>query len=399
MRTVEPEQAPGEGASAGDASNASTASGSVLGDAQSIGPQDHVAVAMEAALAIIKAETSEELLDEVVRRALALIGAEHGMGRLDAGQDLAEPTVRQAGELAAKRTIDAAGAPGQVLSVPLLAPDGRALGSIELSGKAGGFAPDDARLLAQLAGFASTALGNLRLYHAMAEAQAQREAFFGILSHELRTPITTIYGGTRMLVQADGRLSHDARREVQLDIATDAERLYRLIEDLLVLTRSEHGSLDVAPEPVLLQRLLPRVLESERQRWPAVRFRSELPPALPAVVGEETYVEQIVRNLLNNAGKYAGTSGEVLLTVEAEPTEVILRVLDEGPGLGDQSPDQLFELFYRAEEATRRASGAGIGLYACRELVRAMGGRIWARPRAVRGAEFGFALRIFDEET
>jgi signal transduction histidine kinase len=201
-----------------------------------------------------------------------------------------------------------------------------------------------------------------------------------------------------MLVQADGRLSHDAQREVQADIAADAERLYRLVEDLLVLTRSEHGSLEIAPEPVLLQRLLPRVVDSERSRWPTVTFRVDLPPGIPPVVGEETYVEQVVRNLLSNAGKYGGAQGRVTLTVAVVEDFVEIRVLDEGPGLGDEDPDSLFQLFYRADSAVRRASGAGIGLYACRELVTALGGRIWARSRPGGGAEFGFALRIFVDE-
>lgn len=351
---------------------------------------------MEAALAIISATTPQALLDEVARRATALTGAARSVARVAPGS-----TWRDGVEAQARAgDADAAAREGQPLVVPLRDRHGRAVGSVEVvAPTAERFSPDAERLLVQLVAFASTALENMRLLQAMAEAQAQREAFFGILSHELRTPITTIYGGTRMLVAADGRLSHDARREVQADIAADAERLYRLIEDLLVLTRSEHGSLDIAPEPVLLQRLLPRVLESERARWPGVRFRLELPPGAPPVVGEETYVEQVVRNLLNNAGKYGGARGEVILRATVTPEHVEIRVLDEGPGFGDEDPDGLFRLFYRAEAAIRRASGAGIGLYACRELVTAMGGRIWARSRPEGGAEFGFALRIFEEDS
>lgn len=347
---------------------------------------------MEAVSAIVAATTPQALLHEVTRSAVALTEAPYAVGRV-------APAPTWPSGIEARAGLDDDPNAGPPFVIPLVGREERTAGSIEVGHPASGrFAPDATQLLVQLATFAGTALENMRLYQAMAEAQAQREAFFGILSHELRTPITTIYGGTRMLVQADGRLSHDARREVQADIAADAERLYRLIEDLLVLTRSEHGSLEIAPEPVLLQRLLPRVLDSERARWPGVRFSLELVPGAPPVVGEETYVEQVVRNLLNNAGKYGGARGEVLLRVTFVDDHVEIRVLDEGPGLGTEDPEGLFRLFYRAETAIRRASGAGIGLYACRELVTAMGGRIWASTRPEGGAEFGFALRIFDEE-
>lgn len=347
---------------------------------------------MEAVSSIVAATTPQSLLEEVTSCAVALTEAPFAVARVAPG-----PTWRSGIE--AHAGDEGAPSGSETFAIPLVDREERTIGAIEVAQPpAGSLSPDESQLLLQLGAFAATALENMRLYHAMAEAQAQREAFFGILSHELRTPITTIYGGTRMLVQADGRLSHDARREVQADIAADAERLYRLIEDLLVLTRSEHGSLEIAPEPVLLQRLLPRVLESEGARWPGVRFRVDIPQGAPPVVGEETYVEQVVRNLLNNAGKYGGGQGDVLLRVSLAGDHVEIRVLDEGPGLGTEDPEGLFRLFYRAESAIRRASGAGIGLYACRELVTAMGGRIWAAPRPEGGAEFGFALRVFDED-
>ena len=265
---------------------------------------------MDAALAIISTTTPQALVDEVARRAVQLTGARAAFARLRAGS-WASGIEGSAGDPWAAR-------PG--FAVPLRGRDGETVGEIGVHApEESTFSPEAEDLLAQLAAFASTALENMRMYHAMAEAQAQREAFFGILSHELRTPITTIYGGSRMLVQADGRLSNDVQREVQADIAADAERLYRLIEDLLVLTRSEHGSLEVAPEPVLLQRLLPRVVESERSRWPAVSFRVDLPDGIPPVVGEETYVEQVARNLLSNAGKYGGAKGRVTLTGADRP--------------------------------------------------------------------------------
>jgi signal transduction histidine kinase len=224
--------------------------------------------------------------------------------------------------------------------------------------------------------------------------QELREAFIGVLSHELRTPITTIFGGSRVLARP--ALDEATRRDVATDVVAEAERLHRLVEDLLVLARAERGALELGGDPVLLQHLIPRVVRSESVRWPEVRFVERLTAAMPAVAADETYVEQIVRNLLANAAKYGGPGTVVELVAEPSSSEIVVRVLDDGPGVGDDE-DRLFDLFYRAP-ATAAKSGAGIGLFVCRALAEAMGGRIWAGPRPEGGAEFGFTLPIYAED-
>ncbi len=226
-----------------------------------------------------------------------------------------------------------------------------------------------------------------------------QEAFIGVLSHELRTPVTTIYAGSKMLGGSRGTLTPSVRREVYRDIAAESERLYRLVEDLLVLARFDGvapGSL--GDEPVLLQRILPEVIDLERTRFPATHFDIAVPAGLPTVRAERTYVEQVTRNLLTNAAKYSPPGSTVRLELAAVADRVEIRVLDEGPGFPAGEADRLFELFYRSQHTSRMAGGAGIGLFVCRRLVEAMGGRVWARPRSGRGSEFGFALQIVNVE-
>ncbi|MBA2570665.1 MAG: hypothetical protein H0V04_05740 [Chloroflexi bacterium] len=223
-------------------------------------------------------------------------------------------------------------------------------------------------------------------------AQAAREAFMGLLSHELRTPITTIYGGTRLLERP---LADEARQEIVSDVRSEAERLYRLVEDLLVMTRVERGGVEIGDEPILLQRVLNSVAVVEQGRWPGLQVKLGLPPTLPAVRGDPTYVEQIVRNLLTNAAKYGGVSDPVEIVAIDDGEDVAVRVLDRGPGIDADDADHLFDLFYRGASTARTASGAGIGLFVCRALVTAMGGRMWAAPREGGGAEFGFSLPVF----
>ena len=126
--------------------------------------------------------------------------------------------------------------------------------------------------------------------------------------------------------------------------------------------------------------------------------RQELPAKLDPVIGEDIYVEQIIRNLVGNAAKYSPQGTKVRIVAEQVEEEVTVRVLDRGPGIRGEDEERLFALFYRAPSTAQQASGAGIGLFVCDQLVRAMGGRLWAWARDGGGSEFGFALRRYGED-
>jgi PAS domain S-box-containing protein len=227
--------------------------------------------------------------------------------------------------------------------------------------------------------------------------EALRETFIGVLSHELRTPVTTIFGGAKLLASDSSTLDEETRRSIFHDIAEEAERLHHLVEDVVALNRFGEDAGDVSLEPVLLQRVVSRVVESERTRWPGVTFQLDVPRSLPVVRADSTYVEQVVRNLVSNAAKYGGAGSSVSVVAQDSDGEVTARVLDDGPGFPASESKRLFELYYRSPETATSATGAGIGLFVCARLIAAMGGRIWAMPRAGGGAEFGFALAQLDE--
>jgi K+-sensing histidine kinase KdpD len=222
-------------------------------------------------------------------------------------------------------------------------------------------------------------------------ASELRDAFNGIISHELRTPITAIYGGAKLLARRDRQLEPHVRQELIDDLEAEADRLYRLVEDLLVLSRSERGSIDRSDDPVVVQRIVDRVVGSEKARWPAVNFEV-VSSATATARGDETYVEQVLRNLLSNAAKYSPAGSTVQTIVDETAEGVRTRVLDEGAGIDSDESARLFELYYRSPTTSATTSGAGIGLFVCRALVEAMGGRIWATPRDGTGSEFGFVL-------
>lgn len=233
----------------------------------------------------------------------------------------------------------------------------------------------------------------LRDVTAARQAEQAREAFIGVLSHELRTPVTTIYGYAKVLRRPNRRTPP---AEMLADIEIEADRLYRIVEDLLALSRVE-GGITVAGEPLLIQHLAEPLVTSEAQRWPAIHFEAEVPRDLPAVFGERTYVEQVLRNLLSNAAKYSPPDSTVTLVATSTPTDVLVRVLDRGAGIAEGESDRLFQLYYRSPRTARQATGAGIGLYVSRELIQAMGGRIWADPREGGGSDFGFSLPRCEE--
>ena len=174
--------------------------------------------------------------------------------------------------------------------------------------------------------------------------------------HELRTPITSIYGGAKLLARRDRHLAESVRRELIDDLEAEADRLYRLVEDLLVLAKSERGTVERATEPLLLSRIVPRVVRSEEQRWPAARFAVQAPNTLSPARGEETYVEQVLRNLLSNAAKYSpsGTTGRGHRRRDSRGRARAC----PGQRCRDstlRSPRRLFELYYRSPAT------AGIG--------------------------------------
>ena len=228
-----------------------------------------------------------------------------------------------------------------------------------------------------------------------------REAFIDVISHELRTPITTILGITQILARP-GRVDDAAARTLLLeDVRSESERLHRLVEDLLVLSRVERGRLVVDAEPLEPRRLLERAVAHEASELPSIDITLDIAPDLPIVAGEATYVEQILRNLLGNAAKYTPAGTSVVVSARrvgsqdgAAGEAVAIRVIDQGPGVPLASIDRIFELFYRDPDSARTVSGSGIGLFICASLVNAMGGRIWAALPADAGTEFGFTLRV-----
>jgi signal transduction histidine kinase len=224
------------------------------------------------------------------------------------------------------------------------------------------------------------------------DAETLREAA-RTLSHELRTPLTTIYSGSKLLARHGSRLSESTVREVSAAMEADAERLLRVVEDLVVAAGLP-GEPAIRGEPVLLQRLLPAVARTARHRWPHATVVVLLADQLPAASADELYVEQILRNLIDNAAQYGPDRGRIVVRADIAGDRLEIHVLDEGPGIDADQADEVFRMF--AGPGTRaRQGGLGLGLFVARRLTERMGGRMWLATRHGRGADFAFDLPAY----
>jgi two-component system sensor histidine kinase KdpD len=192
-------------------------------------------------------------------------------------------------------------------------------------------------------------------------------------------------------------LDDETRDTLLQDIARESERLSRMLENLLSLARAELDR-DITPEPVLLQRLLPRLVTSMSDSL-GRDVRTCLEPDAPAVLAEPGYIEQVLRNLVTNAVKYSPPDSPIEISLSPASDGAAIRVMDRGFGIAPSEVDRIFERFYRSDRTSRLAGGAGLGLAVCKRLIEAMSGEIWAKPRDGGGLEVGFRLPAEREES
>ena len=227
-----------------------------------------------------------------------------------------------------------------------------------------------------------------------AKSQAASQAkddFLGLVSHELKTPITIVMGNAAVLRARGDLLDEEQRLAALGDIEQGAQRLTAIIDNMLALARLERGT-ELEHEPLSLLRMAQQTAQAQGAReGREVLVRGE--PAVMAL-GSEIYVEQVLQNLVANAIKYSPRRSRVEIVVQREDDIAVVRVLDTGQGVDDEDREAIFTPFYRSARSSALAEGVGIGLSVCKRLVDAMGGRIWTEDVPGGGCEFGFSLPV-----
>ncbi|MBI3240999.1 MAG: PAS domain S-box protein [Chloroflexi bacterium] len=236
-------------------------------------------------------------------------------------------------------------------------------------------------------------VANVRDITRFREAEQLKSTFVSVVSHELKTPVSLIKGYAGTLRRDDAKWDSRTVQESLAVIEEEADRLAALIENLLDASRLQAGALKLNMGEVDLNALASELVVKFRTQTDRHAFVVEFPPTLPIVHGDEERLRQVLINLLSNAIKYSPDGGAIRVMGRAEPEQVVVTVSDEGMGLPDDELDKVFDRFYRADTpATRRAQGAGLGLYLAKAVVEAHGGQIWASSEAGRGAAFSFSL-------
>jgi len=226
------------------------------------------------------------------------------------------------------------------------------------------------------------------------ELQQRQEDLLHIVSHDLRIPLTIIYGHMQLLVPALREQGIDGELRGSTDaIHRAVQRMNVMIQDLVDMARLEGGQMQLERQPVNLASFVGDLLKRLEGTLEVHRIITEVPPDLPPVRADYNRLERILLNLLSNALKYSPADTPVRIRAQSRGNEVVISVTDQGRGIPPDDLPKLFQRFYRTT-AERRAEGIGLGLYITRMLVEAHGGRIWVESEAGKGSTFSFTLPI-----
>jgi two-component system sensor histidine kinase KdpD len=224
------------------------------------------------------------------------------------------------------------------------------------------------------------------------ETERLRNSLLSSVSHDLRTPLATITGAATTLLEQGGRLDAAAQRDLLESVREEAERLNRLVQNLLEMTRLESGALELRKEWHSIEEVIGAALRRLDKRLAGRRITTRVLPDLPLVAMDDVLIEQVLVNLVDNAVKYTPPGSPVEIIATATDRAVTVEVADRGPGIPAGEEEKIFEKFYRGQP--RDGRGAGLGLAICRGVVRAHGGRIWAQNLPGAGVAFLFTLPV-----
>jgi len=225
----------------------------------------------------------------------------------------------------------------------------------------------------------------------VAETERLRTSLLSSVTHDLQTPLAAIVGSASSLLQ--GQLAPPVAREMLTNIYDQAERLSRLINNLLNMTKLESGSLKLQKELQPLEEVVGAALNHVEKQLADRPVEVSLPLDLPMVPLDGALAEQIFINLLENASRYTSAGSPILISATAQDDHLEVEVADHGPGFSPEDLEKVFEMYYRGTQA-QEGRGYGLGLAICRAIVEAHGGRIWAANMEGGGAVVRFTLPL-----
>jgi two-component system sensor histidine kinase KdpD len=304
------------------------------------------------------------------------------------------------GQMAGKGTDTLSSA--ELLYVPLQT-GGRVVGvmGIKLMDSDGSLSPESRRLLEAFASQAALAIERVDLARQADQARLLQatekleRSLLNSISHDLRTPLSSITGALSSLKEEKSCADTESRREL-IDLAwEEAGRMNRFVSNLLDMTRLEAGALKIKKEPYDVQDLLGSCLASLEPRLKEKRVKVDIPADLPLVPMDSVLMAQVMANVLDNALKYSPPGGMIGVAARLREKFLEVEVADQGPGIPEEQLTQIFNKFFRITRADG-TSGIGLGLAISKGIVEAHEGRIWAENRPVGGTKIVFTLPLTD---
>ncbi len=228
----------------------------------------------------------------------------------------------------------------------------------------------------------------------LAESDKLRSALMSSISHDLKTPLSSIIGSVTSLETQAGELDDEAKAELLSTIHQEAERLNRFVINLLDMTRLEAGALRPKRDWLDMRELIGTAVARAKLCLGTRQLRLALQPELPLLRLDFTLFEQVLFNLLDNAAKYSPEWSVVRVTARRQGQTLLLEVIDDGPGIPQTDLKRVFDKFYRVELGDRQGAGAGLGLSICKGIVEAHGGTITAVSPVEAGHGTAFVIRL-----
>lgn len=316
-------------------------------------------------------------------------------------EDVLDPASQAAADWAWRKAVPAGWATATLpmspwLFLPLKTSQGlRGVLGVQLEDKDGVLSPDQLRLLDALADQAAIAIERAQLVvdleqaRVTAETERLRAALLSSISHDLRTPLVSILGSATSLIDYERTLGPAQRLDLARTIQEEAERLNRFVQNLLDMTRIGAGALKPRRDWIDLRDVMAAAVAQARPLLRDRPVRLDLPDDLPLVHLDPALMQQVLFNLIDNAGKHAHGETPIGIRARVEGASLRLEVTDEGPGIPPEDREKVFDMFYRVREGDTRTAGTGLGLAICRGIVAAHGGTI-----AVEDGANGSGTRI-----
>jgi PAS domain S-box-containing protein len=221
-----------------------------------------------------------------------------------------------------------------------------------------------------------------------------KDDFIGLVSHELRSPMTVITGAINTALTEAERLSPEETRQLLKDAAAESETLSNLLTNLLELSRAQAQRLVLYSEAIDVKKIIGEALDKIKRQYSTHKFVIKLPRRLPPVQADPLRLERILYNLLENAVKYSPSGGEVRVSAKSQGEHLVFGVSDQGIGISPADQSKLFAPFQRLEKRPSGVRGVGLGLLVCRRLVEAHGGHIWVESEPGHGSTFFFTMPL-----